>query len=235
MVACGHDLPMRVEISVAQSTVKNNEEFSLSTTIRNVSKNEQSLQIWSCSYPDQWSADNPAVHITGASCDKNDIIRIRVKPGEAHERTLSIRVSIDAEHSAQKTVTFRLAFEPVTSEKTGIASRIWSNVITLNVTGRGNNGCLFDDHSRALCLRPDIIAVAPYCVTRAGIATAFQTAFSLLHDSNAYASLFEYTHGGAPQSLTNATGATAVRLRPSPVSLLVAKKKRSATRLQHCL
>lgn len=160
---------MRVEISVAQSTIKNNEEFSLSTTIRNVDKDEQSLQVWSCSYPQQWTTDNPAVHITDASCKKNDIIRIRLKPGEAHERTLSIHISIDADHSAQKTVAFRLAFEPVTSEKTAIAARIWSNAITLNVMGRGNNGYLLDDHSRDLCLRPGIIAVASYGITGAGM------------------------------------------------------------------
>lgn len=132
MAAYGEDCPMRVGIRVTQSTVNNNGEFLVSTTIRNVSRDEQSLEVWSCSYPQQWTANNPAVHITSVACKKNDVIRVRLKPGEAYERTLSIHIGVAAEHRAQNSVAFRLGFEPVTSEGTG--SHIWSNVITVNVT-----------------------------------------------------------------------------------------------------
>jgi hypothetical protein len=132
--AYGQDLPTRVEISVVRSTVKNNEEFPVSTTIRNVGRDEQSLQIWSCSYPEQWTADNPDVHIIGAACRKNDVILVGLKPGDAYERTLSIHIGIAAENRTQKSVTFRLGFESATSKKTDIASPIWSNAITVNVT-----------------------------------------------------------------------------------------------------
>jgi hypothetical protein len=134
MAALSQDLPMRVEIRLAQSTVKNNEEFPISTTIRNVGRDEQLLQIWSCSYPQQWTADNPAVHITGASCKKNDVIRVRLKPGEVYERTVSIHIGFASDHRAQKSVAFRLGFEPITSEKTGITSPIWSDGVRINVT-----------------------------------------------------------------------------------------------------
>jgi len=123
---------MKVEISVAQSTTKSNEEFAVSTSIRNVSSDEQSLQIWSCSYPWQWTTDNPAVHITDTSCKKNDVIHVRLKPNEAYERTLSIHVGIVVEHLAQRPVTFRLRFKSATSDKTPYP--IWSNAITINLT-----------------------------------------------------------------------------------------------------
>src|SRR5271167_4962264 len=79
VAAYSQDLPIRVEIKVAQLAVKNDDEFPVSTTIRNMSAEEQSLQIWSCSYPEQWTSDNPVVHITPASCDKNDVIFVRLK------------------------------------------------------------------------------------------------------------------------------------------------------------
>jgi hypothetical protein len=134
VAAYGQHLPMTVEIGVAQSSVKNNEEFPVSTTVRNVGRDAQSLQIWSCSYPEQWTRDNPAVHIPGAACKKNDVIRVRLKPGEAYEETLSIGIGVTAEHRSQKSITFRLGFVPANPEKTGAASPIWSNAITVKVT-----------------------------------------------------------------------------------------------------
>ena len=134
VAAYGKDLPMTVEIKVAQATVKNNEDFPVSTTIRNVDKDDQSLRIWSCSYPQQWTADNPAVHITNASCKKNDVILIRLKPGETYERMLSIQIVVAADLRAQKSLVFRLRFEPVTSQKTGDFSPVWSNSVTVSVT-----------------------------------------------------------------------------------------------------
>jgi len=134
IAACGQDSPTRVEIKVAQSTVKNNQEFLVSTTLRNVGTDEQSMRIWSCSYPQQWIADNPAVHIAGAACKKNDVFRVRLKPGETYERALSIHIKVAAQRLAQKPVTFRLGFEPANYEKTGVGSPLWSNAITVDVT-----------------------------------------------------------------------------------------------------
>jgi hypothetical protein len=134
IAAYGEDLPVTVEIRVAQSTVKKNQEFLVSTTVRNVGKDEESLQIWSCSYPEQWTTDNLAVHIIGAACRKNDVIQVKLKPGESYERALSIYIDVAVEHRASKPVTFRLGLERATSKKTGIASPLWSNAVTVNVT-----------------------------------------------------------------------------------------------------
>ncbi len=119
-----------VEIRMAQSKIKNSEEVTVDTTIRNVSSDEQSLQVWSCSYPEQWITDNPLVHIAPVSCNKNYVVRVRLKPGKVYERTLSIYIGATRE----KSTTFRLGFRPVTSQKTGATPLIWSNPLKVNIT-----------------------------------------------------------------------------------------------------
>lgn len=131
MAAYGQDLPIRVEINVAQLTVKNNQEFPVSTTIRNVGRAELSLQIGSCSYPRQWIADNPAIRVASGYCMKDSITRVTLRSGEAYQRVFSMYVGVAAEQRNQKSVTFRLGFEPADRGKG--TSPIWSNPLTLNV------------------------------------------------------------------------------------------------------
>jgi hypothetical protein len=130
MTSRGDDLPMRVEIKLAQLAVRNNEEFSVSTVVRNISGGAQSLQVWSCSYSEQWTPDNSAIRLTPAACKKNDIVQVRLGPGEVYQRTLSARIRL-AEPRIPGPVTFRLEFRPGGSEKTGVS--LWSNAITAEV------------------------------------------------------------------------------------------------------
>ena|SRR5947209_11703351 len=81
-----------IEIKPKQATVKNSQDFSVGTTIRNTGKEDQQLEIWSCSYPEQWIVDNPIVHIMAVSCKKNTVVHVRLKPGEAYDRALSVRI-----------------------------------------------------------------------------------------------------------------------------------------------
>lgn len=122
-----------VEITVSDSAVRKNQAFPVHTIIRNAGQREQSLQVWSCSYAEQWLTDNPAIQIIGDSCNKNDVIRVTLKPGEGYKRDLSIRVVFPAEPRARKSVSFCLGFEPAVSEKAGTASPIWSKAITVSM------------------------------------------------------------------------------------------------------
>jgi len=131
--AYGLDAAVKVEIRVVQSPVKNNEEFPISTAIRNVGGGQQTLGIWSCSYPEQWTADNPAVHIAVAACNKNDVVTVKLKPGEAYERTLSIHIETVAKHHEQKPITFRLGFQSASRMKTQDNPVVWSNALTVSV------------------------------------------------------------------------------------------------------
>jgi len=131
-IAYSQGSPLTVEIQPAQSTVKNDQDFLVATTIRNVGRDEQSLQIWSCSYPTQWKADKPSVHLRQVPCKKNSLEHVILKPGEAYERTLSIRVGA-ANKDEQESIAFRLGFEPAGDAASSV-SLIWSNSVTVNVT-----------------------------------------------------------------------------------------------------
>lgn len=101
---------------------------SLNTKITNVGKAEQSLLIWSCSYPEHWKSDNPAVEVKQVDCDKNALIPVTLKAGEVYERELSVEVKHDG-------ATFRLGFEPgVNSGDSRLRqSVIWSNDIAVAI------------------------------------------------------------------------------------------------------
>jgi hypothetical protein len=71
------------------------------------------------------------VHIRSVPCLKNDTFQLEIEPGKTYERELEIY--IDAEHYDSKPITFQLGFEPAVSDKLIIASRVWSNAITVNV------------------------------------------------------------------------------------------------------
>jgi hypothetical protein len=123
----------RVEIKALQSPITNKEEFTVSTSIRNLSRDDQSLLIWSCSYPQQWVADNPDIHITDVPCKKNDVIRIELKPGETYDRPLALYAADPDEDRKPKPITFRLGFKPTTDGKREPTAPIWSNAVTLAV------------------------------------------------------------------------------------------------------
>lgn len=132
--ACSQDPSIRAEVSVVRSSVNNGEAFSASTTIRNVGSGSRSLQVWSCSYPDQWTSDNPVVHVRAVPCKKNVIVRIELKPGETYARDLSLLAKIGGTGSSPEVVRFRLGFSSdVSDEKKPPRLRIWSNVITIDV------------------------------------------------------------------------------------------------------
>src|ERR1035438_1780414 len=94
LAAYGQDSPFKAEIKLAQTTVNNYEAFSVATAIRNTSTEEQTLDIWSCSYPTQWVSDVSSVHVNLVGCKKNDLLHIKLKPGEACERAVTIRIQL---------------------------------------------------------------------------------------------------------------------------------------------
>ena len=138
-VAHGEATTLKVEISTEHATIKNTEQLSVDTKIRNTGNEAQDIQVWSCSYPDNWTSDNLAVSIEQVPCKKNDLIRVRLNPGETYERDLSVQIAVAAEEIQDETVTFRLGFK---SPMRGSGSapdvvtqdeQIWSNPITVKV------------------------------------------------------------------------------------------------------
>lgn len=133
LIAYGQDSPLRVEIKLAHAAVNNFEPFSVATSIRNVSKEVQTLDIWSCSYPTQWAADIPPVRVNLVSCKKNDLLHLTLKPGETCERSLLIRVELPGGNSSPEPVTFRLGFKAAAFAMGQQNAPIWSDPATVTV------------------------------------------------------------------------------------------------------
>ena len=130
----GQSSPIKVEIRLAKTTIKNNEELSVSTALRNASKEEQVLEVWACGYPNQWIADNPSVHVIGEGCLKNTSFRVRLEPGKAFERAVSVRVQLAAGKGQAESVTFRLGIVDGAYGSAWTVSQTWSNSVTVSVT-----------------------------------------------------------------------------------------------------
>jgi hypothetical protein len=134
LTAFPQDSPTQLEIKLAQTAVTNNEEFSVSTAIRNTGSEEQVLEIWACGYPNRWKADNLSVHVVNEGCLKNTPFKVQLKPGRAYERKMQIRVELAPGSSQHESVTFRLGIEGGDYGTAWKVSPIWSNAVTVNVT-----------------------------------------------------------------------------------------------------
>src|ERR1017187_8626257 len=82
LAAYGQDPLLKVEIRTAKSAIKNKEEFSVATVIRNTGENDQALAILDCCYSMLWVADNPSVFVDcGEACMNNSLYDMKLKPG----------------------------------------------------------------------------------------------------------------------------------------------------------
>lgn len=79
-----HDLSLQVEIKPALVTVRQNEDFSVETAIRNTGSQPETIEVWSCSYPRQWTLENQAGKVKQIGCKKNYVEQVKLNPGEAY-------------------------------------------------------------------------------------------------------------------------------------------------------
>jgi hypothetical protein len=134
LIAFGQESPLKVEIKLAHATANNYEPFSVATAIRNTGTEDQTVDVWSCSYPTQWTGDIPSVRVNLVGCKKNDLQHLKLKPGEACERPLSIRIELPAGNGKPEAVTFRMGFKTATLEIGKENIPVWSNAVTVSVT-----------------------------------------------------------------------------------------------------
>lgn len=142
--AYSQGVPLEIEIKTTQPVVKNAQEFAVGTRIENVGKEERLLRLSQCSYSAlQWTADNPSVHVKQIFCKKNTLSDIRLKPGEAYERALPVRIEIPVLGLPQP-ITFRLGFslwnesilvgtKLIAPPPSALIPPIWSNALTVTV------------------------------------------------------------------------------------------------------
>lgn len=139
-VASGQSPSFGAEIDLTRTRVKYGEEFSLRTAIRNLSTVDESIEVYPCTYPRQWVADNSVVHVEDVACKQNSLAVIRLRPGEAYERSIPVHIELPPAESKSRSVTFRLGYGTKTSN--GVwkpwpkIQPIWSNAVTVVATGR---------------------------------------------------------------------------------------------------
>ncbi len=134
----GQDSPLKVEIKTAPATTANKQLFVLNARVRNASAIEHLLQTYQCNRGDwNWTTDDPAVHVEQTqeiTCKKNPMMYIKLKPGDAYERALSIRVSVPTGETMQS-VTFRVGCRIRLEHNlpTELPPYIWSDPVTIKV------------------------------------------------------------------------------------------------------
>lgn len=127
-----------------QTAVQNNEDFPVTTTIRNTSDAEEMLVVWTCSYPSQWRPDNSIVKTQVIDCAKNVPTRVGLKPGETYASRMYVRVELKSPEQRQpeqrQSVTFRLGYGTDayfgTIEPAPTSPAIWSNAVTVDVVSK---------------------------------------------------------------------------------------------------
>ena len=102
---------LRVEIKNELASVQPNTSFEVTTKITNTGLQDQSLQVWPCSYSDNWTTDSPFVYLDQQECDKNGILNVLLKSHEVYERKLSLKITnLPAREIMVNEITFILGF-----------------------------------------------------------------------------------------------------------------------------
>jgi len=132
-----HNSPLKAEIELVQTVIKNHEKFSVSTALRNKGSDVWILEILACGYSNQWTSDNPSI-VIGESCLNNYFQRIGLKPGEVFKKTIRASVELAPGTGQSESVTFRLGFKDpnFSANPTNPPmknSPIWSNAVTVGV------------------------------------------------------------------------------------------------------
>jgi hypothetical protein len=124
-----------VSIEPLPAAVRNGTPFQVATVVRNTSGVDQSLRFWSCSFPEQWIADNPVVSIPDVPCLKNSAMWVTLKPGRAYTEQLAIQIDLPAGGRSRTPVEFRLGFKPLDPQGAAIPALIWGNPVEVDVLG----------------------------------------------------------------------------------------------------
>ena len=129
----GQESWVTVEARSDRTVVENLQTFSLDTNIRNADRQIHDLLVWSCTYSKHWLTSSSVVRLDPESCRKNLIIRVRLRPGQAYRKALSIRVALP--RPADQPVTFQFGFQPLTRPASPQAAPVvWSNPIVITIT-----------------------------------------------------------------------------------------------------
>ena len=126
--------PLKPDIKLVQTVVKNRDSFLVSTTLLNSGSTVWMLEVWACGDSYHWVSDNPSVFVAGEACLKNSVSKIYLKPGQTYEKSVPVRIELAASKAQPRSLTFRLGFkDPTCWSAQGIPPN-WSNAVTVSIT-----------------------------------------------------------------------------------------------------
>src|SRR3989338_1427605 len=71
---------LQVEIRPQQVSVKNSETALVDTKVKNLSESVVSINVWFCSYNQNWVSDSVYAAIEGITCHGNAITKVILEP-----------------------------------------------------------------------------------------------------------------------------------------------------------
>ncbi len=116
---------LRVVVIPSKTEVRVKEIFKVALRVENPTTTNQTVRVWSCSWYEEWKTSNTNISWIGWDCGKNFAVNVDVPPGGAYTNELEMLIP---EPIFEKTLSFRMGFTPIGSQKT-----FWSDDVKLNI------------------------------------------------------------------------------------------------------
>jgi hypothetical protein len=116
---------LRVVVIPSKTEVHVKEKFNVALRVENLTTNNQTVRVMSCSWDEEWKTSNTNIAWLGWGCIKNNIHSVEISPGGAYTNELEMLIP---EPISKKTLSFRMGFTPIDSKQT-----FWSDEVKLNV------------------------------------------------------------------------------------------------------
>ena len=129
--------PFKAELHVSPTQVKLDTPFLVDTAIRNIDKDQQTIEVCPCTYPRRkWVADNQSIRVHDFACLQSTLKRITLKPGQAYKNSVLVE-ALSSKTGPTRDITFRLGYGTKAArgewKPWPTIPPIWSNAVTVVV------------------------------------------------------------------------------------------------------
>ena len=123
--------PFKVIVTPETVRVHLKEPFKLHLKVKNVSKENQHIETYLCSWYENWTTDSSVVTFPVWGCDVNPWGEFELAPGKSWEKDLDMTISktIPTNHVSLH-MGFRSSYKGVELDK---SKYYWSNKVTIEV------------------------------------------------------------------------------------------------------
>ncbi len=116
---------LRVVVIPSKTEVRVKEKFKVALRVENLAATNHVVPVWSCSWDVEWKTSNTNISWIGWACTRNVAKNVEIPPGGAYTNELEMLIP---EPVSEKTLSFRMGFTPIDSEKT-----FWSDGVKIEI------------------------------------------------------------------------------------------------------